>query len=248
MRQGSVSVPDGRARRGRRVAAAIFRGIAAIGILLVAWAFGFMGYLFDGYWAEPVGAALLVLGAGRLLWRRRWEGFVVGGCCWIPVSLVLGIYGSSSRASAVYDRVLPVLLYAVFAITLVANAWAAVKWLLGLPMPRPQMVAIVCFLSAAVVLTAKPYWVARYRGRAADLRGAVLLSAYLDSADLRSADLSGANLTGAWLAGAKLNGANLRGAKFGGVVYSGKTKWPDGFDPTAHGARMAFWHDDGDDD
>src|SRR5688572_20824541 len=64
----------------------------------------------------------------------------------------------------------------------------------------------------------RPYWVARYRGAGADLRGVVLVRAHLVSAnlqgaDLRGADLGGADLSGALLGGARLQGADLRGAK-----------------------------------
>jgi uncharacterized protein YjbI with pentapeptide repeats len=84
----------------------------------------------------------------------------------------------------------------------------------------------------------RPYWVAKYRGREADLRGAALpyaplAGAELDSAVLAGADLSGANLRGAFLralrvsrwptdpdkgcsvvdlTGARLVGADLTGA------------------------------------
>lgn len=245
MRQGSVSVPNSRARRGRQVAVLLTRGIAAIGILLFAWIFGCMGCFFGGYWAVPLGSVLLLIGAGRLLWRGRWEGLAVGGCCWFLVCLVLWAAGDGSpAASALCDHVFPAPLYVVFAITLAANACAFVKWLWNLPVPRPQVIGIVCSLSAGVLLTARPYWVAKYRGREANLRGTVLLMAYLDSADLRGADLSGAILKGAWLEGTNLKGADLRGADLSGAIYDGHTAWPAGFDPQARGARMDPWGDD----
>src|SRR5262249_4843437 len=50
----------------------------------------------------------------------------------------------------------------------------------------------------------RPYWVAKYRGAGADLRGAVL-----PRAPLRGADLCAANLRSADLHGADLRGANL---------------------------------------
>ena len=248
MRQCSMSRPDSRAGRGRRVTAAIIRGIAAVGVLLVAWCFGSMGYFFDNCWPDPIWAVLFVIGAGRLLWRARWEGVAIGGCCWLLVCLVLwGAYGNATLASAVLNHALPALLPVVFAITLLANAWVLVKWLCGLPMHRKQVVGIICSLSAGLLLTARPYWMARFRGREANLRHAVLLMAYLGNADLRGADLSDANLAGAWLRGANLEGAELHGARLAGAVYDGHTKWPDGFDPKTRGARMAMWGDLDDD-
>jgi pentapeptide repeat protein len=58
----------------------------------------------------------------------------------------------------------------------------------------------------------RPYWVARYRGEEADLRGATLIRAPLGGANLNSADLHGADLRGACLTRADLCGANLGAA------------------------------------
>jgi Pentapeptide repeats (8 copies) len=63
----------------------------------------------------------------------------------------------------------------------------------------------------------KPYWIAKYRGREADLRGATLSLAPLAGADLWRADLRGANLHGANLHGAILWAADLRGADLTGA-------------------------------
>ena len=62
----------------------------------------------------------------------------------------------------------------------------------------------------------------------AHLEGTILLRAHLDEANLQSARLEGANLTQAHLDRARLEGA----------IYSPGTKWPDGFDPAAHGAVL----------
>ena len=68
----------------------------------------------------------------------------------------------------------------------------------------------------------------------ADLREALLYGTYMNFAKLNGANLSNANLMGADLNGAKLNKANLSGA-----LYSDNTRWPEGFDPIAAGAKKA---------
>jgi hypothetical protein len=67
----------------------------------------------------------------------------------------------------------------------------------------------------------------------ADLRGAILTATNLRGADLTGADLSGARLWECDLRRAKLIGTRLEGA-----VYDCLTRWPEGFDPQAHGARL----------
>ena len=64
----------------------------------------------------------------------------------------------------------------------------------------------------------RPYWVAKYRGRGADLHGAVLALAPLQGSDLTDANLQN---------------ADLRGAR-----YDRHTRWPSGFDPRPHGAIL----------
>jgi Pentapeptide repeats (8 copies) len=97
---------------------------------------------------------------------------------------------------------------------------------------------MVCALLAGVVLGGvgvlvvrlRPYWVAKYRGEGADLRGAVLMhaplaGANLQFADLRDADLRGADLTGVFLGGAELHGTDLRGAHLDHVTLA--PAWED---------------------
>jgi hypothetical protein len=88
----------------------------------------------------------------------------------------------------------------------------------------------------------------------ADLTGADLRDAELQGTDLRRADLADANLSGAGLAGVDLSSANLKGANLTGAhleegddfsaadltgaVYDRHTRWPSGFDPRKHGARL----------
>jgi uncharacterized protein YjbI with pentapeptide repeats len=80
-----------------------------------------------------------------------------------------------------------------------------------------------------VAVRLRPYWVAKYRGEGADLRGAVL-----PFAPLRDAKLGGANLQRADRFGANLTGARLRG-----VRYDRTIRWPAGFDfdPQRYRAR-----------
>jgi hypothetical protein len=69
----------------------------------------------------------------------------------------------------------------------------------------------------------RPYWIARYRGVGADLRGAKLRGAPLPGANLQGAnlgasDLRSADLRGADLMDADLRDADLRGADLGGTA------------------------------
>jgi Pentapeptide repeats (8 copies) len=88
---------------------------------------------------------------------------------------------------------------------------------------------------------------------ALDLSGSVLPGARLGwarlaGADLRGADLRGTSLQHAQLAGVHLEqsllcgtqfqGADLRGAHLAGARASADTRWPDGFDWRAAGARL----------
>jgi len=75
----------------------------------------------------------------------------------------------------------------------------------------------------------------------AKLSGANLFNADLSSAILNSADLDGANLRQTNLHGADLFTVyNLNRADLNGAWYSDKTKLPDGFDPEAAGAILAY--------
>jgi hypothetical protein len=69
----------------------------------------------------------------------------------------------------------------------------------------------------------------------ADLRFAILFGANLAAANLAGARLTNAMLVGADLGGADLSGADLTAANLRGAKYSGKTKFPHGFDPKAAG-------------
>src|SRR5436309_15588441 len=55
----------------------------------------------------------------------------------------------------------------------------------------------------------RPYWVAKYSGKSADLRRVTLVFAPFAHADLSGSDLRGADLGFAGLQGANLQGANL---------------------------------------
>jgi uncharacterized protein YjbI with pentapeptide repeats len=66
------------------------------------------------------------------------------------------------------------------------------------------LTAVVLGGIGALGFRLKPYWVAKYRGVRADLRGALLIYAPLAGADLDGADLRWTNLRGANLFGATL--------------------------------------------
>ena len=125
-----------------------------------------------------------------------------------------------------------------------------------------SLIAATC---AVVALGAflRPYWVAKYWGARADLRGTMRYRAPLREADLRRANLRSANLReadlrGSYLQYAILRGAdlrdadlrdsalwgvdlmraNLQGANVHGAAYDLNTRWPEGFDPVAAGAVL----------
>lgn len=92
-------------------------------------------------------------------------------------------------------------------------------------------------------------------GPGAQLVGRVLRKMHLAGADLRGANLQRADLRGARLIGARLEGADfrkaslqgtdlraarLKGAKFIGARYDSATRWPTGFEPTNHGAKLTL--------
>jgi uncharacterized protein YjbI with pentapeptide repeats len=118
----------------------------------------------------------------------------------------------------------------------------------------------------ALVGRLRPYWVAKYHGEGADLRGAVLVfaplsdadlfrarlneaslrtanlrEASLDEAQLQRADLRDADLSDAALGGANLAGADLRGADLGDaellLIATGDGREITGTDANFHGAR-----------
>src|ERR1043166_1445355 len=64
--------------------------------------------------------------------------------------------------------------------------------------------------------------------RGQDLRNENLKDAFLADLDLSDTDLRGVDLTG----------ANLDGAFLLGALYDENTRWPDGFDPNRHGAKL----------
>jgi hypothetical protein len=84
----------------------------------------------------------------------------------------------------------------------------------------------------------------------ADLRGARLEGAALTGARLGGANLYGADLRSACLDGTDLRGTDLRRAVLeccgdarrtteqGGARYDASTRWPEGFIPEGHGARL----------
>lgn len=60
----------------------------------------------------------------------------------------------------------------------------------------------------------------------------------LTACDLRDADLTRADLRGARIWECDLRGADLEFADLAGATYDTFTRWPEGFDPRAHGATL----------
>ena len=75
-------------------------------------------------------------------------------------------------------------------------------------------------------------------GYRAKMGRARLAGADLRGAGLRGAALREADMQGAWLDGADLTDADLRGTELARAHYDRFTRWPAGFDPQAHGARL----------
>jgi hypothetical protein len=73
----------------------------------------------------------------------------------------------------------------------------------------------------------------------ANVQGALLQGACLIDAHLQGAILAGAQLQEAQLQGAELTDADLRGADLQDAQYDLRTRWPAGFDPRQHGARLS---------
>ena len=74
--------------------------------------------------------------------------------------------------------------------------------------------------------------------RNADLSNTDLRETALTGSDLRGADLSGADLREAKLVGANLSTARLSRTWLQGARYDAPTRWPQGFDPKSHSARL----------
>ncbi len=76
-----------------------------------------------------------------------------------------------------------------------------------------------------------------------DAGGISLGRATLTNSDMAGLDLSGADLRGAWLRGASLHGADLtladlEGADLAEAQFDYLTRWPNGVDPSALGAKL----------
>ena len=78
---------------------------------------------------------------------------------------------------------------------------------------------------------------------ACNFRGCDLFAASLPGATLTACEFRGGNLGGAILRSVTfwecdLRGADLTDADLAGATYDRFTRWPAGFEPQAHGARM----------
>jgi uncharacterized protein YjbI with pentapeptide repeats len=84
---------------------------------------------------------------------------------------------------------------------------------------------LLVWATALLFARLQPYWVARYRNKGADLRGAALPLAPLrgtqfDQTNLQGANLRGADLRSTWLERTNLAGADLRAANLEGAAAS----------------------------
>jgi hypothetical protein len=71
-----------------------------------------------------------------------------------------------------------------------------------------------------------------------DLGGARLVYCDFSRADLRRAELRRSQIYACSLGGADLTDADLTGAKVYSSTFDRSTRWPAGFNPKAHGARL----------
>lgn len=76
-----------------------------------------------------------------------------------------------------------------------------------------------------------------------NLRNARLVATNLSGANLMFADIDGAEFYNAYLHGADIR-AYWGAIKLAGAQYTLKTKWPAGFDPSAHGAVLVVPRDE----
>lgn len=75
----------------------------------------------------------------------------------------------------------------------------------------------------------------------ADLTCANLIGALFLDCDFRGANLRCADLRGSFFHSCDFGGAHMDGAALEGAAFDPFTRWPTGFDPTAHGVRQAGW-------
>jgi Pentapeptide repeats (8 copies) len=109
------------------------------------------------------------------------------------------------------------------------------------PRQKHRIAWMICALLAGLVLVGcgvlgvrlRPYWMAKYRGRDAELHTAVLSYAPLSEADLCGADLRAALLDDATLAHeyGYVNDDARAVLGIAIVHYDEHTRWPEGFDP-----------------
>jgi Pentapeptide repeats (8 copies) len=117
-------------------------------------------------------------------------------------------------------------------------------WTASLQVRQPDVHAAVAVLARRTVLAGDPpldlagSLLPAARLSSARLAGADLRGADLRGTSLQQAQLAGANLEQAQLCGAQLQGADLAGAKLAGAQATVATRWPDGFDWRAAGARV----------
>ncbi len=243
----------------RRVGAIFLRVAAAVGVTLAGlyWGIALIG---GGWcWVQLSYLILFVSASGALLLLGKWEGIAAGATCWIFLILLCDSF--VVRTGLAERLAFPVLVMGLAAV-LVGLIGVSARWVWRLPLPRSGLAIGLCSLLMGASFLLHPYWVARFHGARADLRGALLTMtdlrraglrgadlwharlrfACLDGADLEGANLAGADLRDTCLDGAYLSGADLTGAKLTNALFSSETtRWPAHFNPSAHGAVERVW-------
>ena len=70
------------------------------------------------------------------------------------------------------------------------------------------------------------------------MRSGIFEAADFSGANLRLAKLEGARMAGAVLLGTDMRAIGLKKTDLRGALADRHTKWPDGFDPIAHGVLV----------
>lgn len=171
---------------------------------------------------------------GALLQHRTYSLFLRSGlsaggtfgCFWPAVAiLVAGVIG---LVAGLPDWVLGIALFCAFSALISLPAWGTQRTCLD-----------EADLSGATLCGANLANATCHRAdlREANLTGAVLTQTNCNRADLRGADLTGTELRITSFQGADLRGAAFGGADLSGVWYDSSTRWSEGFDLPAHGAK-----------
>jgi Pentapeptide repeats (8 copies) len=120
---------------------------------------------------------------------------------------------------------------------------AALAGGMGCILARSEVRCLPCQAPAAVRVRVTHPWTMANPTRDRDFRGGPFAQAdfsgvVFDHCDFRDADLTGADLLGCRFFECDLTGARLADADLRGASFDDLTRWPEGFDPQAHGARL----------